>query len=269
MLKRTVTAVVLLCILLVCLWLGKYTSVLLFFCLAWLACGEMADAENKMGLKASALPARIYSLLVALIFLFRSEMLWELCALIVVIAFTLTEGMFKKRPFRDQMASLFICMYPATFLLGMCYVCVQENALMVPVIAITFCAASACDMFAFFGGKLFGKHPLAPHVSPKKTIEGSICGFIFGTAAGLLPWAVLRAMHLSTLPVGVYLLAAFLCALMGQIGDLCASMIKRQAGIKDFSDILPGHGGIIDRMDSYMFALPMAFFIVSVFLKLN
>ena len=79
----------------------------------------------------------------------------------------------------------------------------------------------------------------------------------------MLIWVILK--DFAPIPWYVYVVAAFFCTIAGQLGDLTASMIKRQAGIKDFSDLLPGHGGVIDRIDSFCFALPVAFFALALF----
>jgi phosphatidate cytidylyltransferase len=107
------------------------------------------------------------------------------------------------------------------------------------------------DTAAYYGGRAFGRHLLAPKVSPKKTIEGAVAGLvgsvITGTAVGV-PW--LRLAGISALT-----------AVVGQTGDLAESVLKRSAGVKDSSSILPGHGGILDRLDSLLFATPVFYWL--------
>ena len=131
------------------------------------------------------------------------------------------------------------------------------------VLLLTLFAAAGCDMFAYFCGRAFGRHKLCPSISPHKTVEGSLFGTVLGTALGMLAWVILR--NSAPIPWHAYLIASFFCTIAGQLGDLCASVIKRQAGIKDFSDMLPGHGGFIDRIDSFCFAVPVAFFVLILF----
>ena len=114
-----------------------------------------------------------------------------------------------------------------------------------------------CDSFALFGGIRFGKHKLAPLVSPNKTIEGCVCGALSSLAAGLLIWA-LRLFPAISLPA--CLVTAFLASTLGQIGDLAESLIKRMIGVKDFSNLIPGHGGMFDRADSLLFSIPTTYF---------
>lgn len=120
-----------------------------------------------------------------------------------------------------------------------------------------FFAAFAGDTFAMFGGMLFGKHKLAPHVSPKKTVEGSVAGLI-GSAAGMVLWGLIAA-RFNACPVDQLSLIAYGIAggAVGQLGDLSLSVIKRETGIKDYGHLLPGHGGIYDRFDSSMFIAPV------------
>jgi len=116
------------------------------------------------------------------------------------------------------------------------------------------------DIFAYFIGKRFGKHKLAPVISPKKTVEGSIGG-TFCTVLILMLSAIIpvRANALS-LNLGAAFLYLLVASLIGQFGDLAFSSIKRIACIKDYGTLLPGHGGILDRFDSFLFVLPFTCF---------
>lgn len=114
----------------------------------------------------------------------------------------------------------------------------------------------ACDSFALFGGIRFGKHKLAPNVSPNKSVEGSLCGALASVVVGVLIWALPIFPKLS---LSVCVITALVSSTLGQIGDLAESMLKRMLGLKDFSDLIPGHGGMFDRTDSLMFAIPAAY----------
>ena len=132
-------------------------------------------------------------------------------------------------------------------------------------ILLTLCFAWGGDSAAYFAGRFLGKHKLAPIVSPNKTVEGAIGGVFGSMLLGILATAIysgLSGRFVSlTVEVNVrhYLLIALLGAIasvLGILGDLFASAIKRQAGIKDYGTIFPGHGGILDRFDSVMFIAP-------------
>ena len=108
----------------------------------------------------------------------------------------------------------------------------------------------ATDVFAYLGGKLIGKHKFSK-ISPNKTIEGCISGIIFGTLVGFIYYA-----NMYTISNGIVLLIVImLLSVIGEVGDLFYSLIKRENDVKDFSHLIPGHGGICDRIDSLSFII--------------
>lgn len=111
------------------------------------------------------------------------------------------------------------------------------------------------DTGAYYLGSYFGKHKLCPAVSPNKTIEGALGGL----AASLVSGALIKHFFLSLLPWGLSLLFFLSIGIAGQVGDLFESQIKRVAHIKDSGAILPGHGGVLDRIDALLFAAPVAY----------
>ncbi|MCF8144073.1 MAG: phosphatidate cytidylyltransferase [Deltaproteobacteria bacterium] len=117
----------------------------------------------------------------------------------------------------------------------------------------------ASDTGAFYFGRLLGRHKLYEAVSPNKTWEGAVGGLVAGLMAGAL---FIRLIGPSTLDLKVLILTAFLST-AGQIGDLCESMLKRSHGVKDSGHILPGHGGILDRIDGLLFAIPVLYVYLS------
>jgi len=150
-------------------------------------------------------------------------------------------------------------------LAGLTYPCVLFGILMVISVSriwwqtlVLGCASSwICDTAALFGGTRFGKHKLAPLVSPKKTWEGAICGSLSSLVTGVICWAIFRAV--SPIPFWVCMLTSFVASTMGQIGDLAESLLKRMIGVKDFSNLIPGHGGVFDRADSLLFSIPTVY----------
>jgi phosphatidate cytidylyltransferase len=120
-----------------------------------------------------------------------------------------------------------------------------------------FAIVWAGDTGAFYGGRTFGRHALLPVVSPKKTVEGAIAGWIASVIAGTV--VGLWRLGLPWLNLAVF---SGIVAIAGQIGDLAESALKRSAGVKDSSSILPGHGGILDRLDSLLFAVPVFYWLL-------
>ena len=109
------------------------------------------------------------------------------------------------------------------------------------------------DSAAYLGGRALGKRKLAPHLSPNKTVEGAVCGLVGSVVVACLA-AGLTGLGLS-LPVSAAIGLAI--GAVGQVGDLSESLLKRQAGVKDSGALIPGHGGILDRVDALLFALPV------------
>ena len=117
----------------------------------------------------------------------------------------------------------------------------------------------ATDVGCYYAGRHFGKHKLAPTVSPNKTIEGSI-----GGAIASVVFAEIIGCYLG---IGWFmsLIAGLLCTVFAQIGDLCESLLKRDAGVKDSGNTLPGHGGFLDRTDSFAFTIPIVYYFFKYF----
>ena len=127
---------------------------------------------------------------------------------------------------------------------------------------IAFISAWVSDTGAYFCGNFFGKHKLIEDISPKKTVEGAIGGILCCAVGGI----VFGMVEQFAFGHGAnYVMLAIVCAVgsvFGQIGDLTASMMKRRFEIKDFSNIMPGHGGITDRFDSVMMTAPYTFYAI-------
>ena len=134
-------------------------------------------------------------------------------------------------------------------------------------VVLTLCGAWLADSGAYFAGTFLGRHKLCPNISPKKTVEGLIGGvitngliFVFlGFLYSKIIYADINVNYM------VMFILGMLCALLGLLGDLSASLIKRQTGIKDYGNIMPGHGGVMDRFDSVLFVSPFMTIALSIF----
>lgn len=134
---------------------------------------------------------------------------------------------------------------------------------------LIFIASWISDTGAFFVGKAIGKHRLAPVLSPKKSIEGSIGGIVLAASCGAVYGLVLQNMNALNLPYQIALFAVIGGAgsVLSQLGDLAASGIKRDRGVKDYGKLIPGHGGIMDRFDSVIVTSPIIFFLSYYFFR--
>jgi phosphatidate cytidylyltransferase len=113
------------------------------------------------------------------------------------------------------------------------------------------------DSAQYYTGRAFGRRPLAPDVSPKKTVEGAIGGVLFATVT-----MALAGRYIFASAIWIMALLGAAISLLGMVGDLFESLLKRSAGFKDSSQLIPGHGGILDRIDSWLFAAPVYYFFV-------
>lgn len=123
----------------------------------------------------------------------------------------------------------------------------EGNLLMIYILVASF----GCDIAALFCGMAFGKHKLNERVSPKKTVEGAIGGWFFGALLS----AIFAYIFIDDYFMPHYLIMSLILPIVSQIGDLSFSLIKRNYKVKDFGSIIPGHGGILDRVDSLLFCL--------------
>jgi len=130
---------------------------------------------------------------------------------------------------------------------------------------IIFICSWVCDTSAYYSGRFLGKggkHKLSPKISPNKTMEGSIGGLI-GSTIGCTIYGYAISKYGVPIPIYHFAIIGVLCGVFGQFGDLIASSIKRFVGAKDFSSLIPGHGGILDRFDSILFVSVVVFYYVT------
>lgn len=127
---------------------------------------------------------------------------------------------------------------------------------------LIFISAFGTDSMAYFTGYLFGKHKLCPSISPKKTIEGSIGG-IAGSVilCGVFAYFVIPFLFLHCIVIGI------IGGIVSQFGDLTASLFKRKMGIKDYGNLIPGHGGVLDRIDSLLFTAPFIYYYIMLIIQ--
>lgn len=218
---------------------------------------EMLDCTKMKKNPFIAVP--LYIAAVAAPFLmrhFRGEFFSHLPKLIIsmllFVLYILTVIVFSngKLDIGEVLAAVMLSLYIIGALTCIMYVRDLENGGYYWIFA--FIGAWITDIFAYFTGRFFGKHKLIPEISPKKTVEGSIGGTVFCVLGFVVYAVILRECFNINVNILICSITGFVSAIVSQIGDLSMSAIKRHYGIKDFGNILPGHGGILDRFDSIM-----------------
>lgn len=182
-------------------------------------------------------------------------------AILFVYVFT-----FPKYEANQIMATVFSFIY-APIMLSYLYMTRElENGIY--IVWLIFISSWVCDTCAYFVGVMFGKHKMAPVLSPKKSIEGAVGGVVGAAAVGAIYAVVLDNLGVVTGNLlWVFPVVSAVGALISMVGDLAASAIKRNFDIKDYGTLIPGHGGIMDRFDSVIFTAPMIYYLVVLLLK--
>lgn len=241
--------------LLVLVYLGGYFILAACTMVAIMGVREFYCGFEAMGIKPWKTLGMISAVPLAVIGCLSPEG-WDLIALwIMVFVMVSLLYMFKiqERNPEDSMATILGIIYVVFFAY---HVYLVDYAMHILVWMI-FITAFGTDIFAYFSGYFFGKHKMAPVLSPKKTIEGAVGG-VAGSAICSLLFAVIFApemiIHCAILGI--------LCSPVSMAGDLTASAFKRKMGIKDYGNLIPGHGGIMDRFDSVLFVAPVIYYYI-------
>jgi phosphatidate cytidylyltransferase len=168
-----------------------------------------------------------------------------------------------KYNFTDISTSIFAFIYIAVFFSFIVLVNNKVNGNY--LVWLIFISSWLCDTTAYYVGRYFGKNKLCPKVSPKKTIEGSIGGLLGSAAACGIFGFIIRPLGVDITLIH-FILIGLICGVFCQFGDLTASSIKRYVNVKDYSNLIPGHGGILDRFDSILFASVVVYYYITLIL---
>ena len=177
--------------------------------------------------------------------------------LIIIFGISIYE-LIKLRVFSLQSLLAFILIVTAILCL---YLYELERSLILIAVMISV----ATDAFAFFAGKVLGRNKIFPIISPNKTLEGTIGGVVSSVVINFLMITLIFQNSLKTLDVIMLTLMIFICAVAAVFGDLLISSIKRQANLKDTGSLIPGHGGLLDRIDSHILCIPVFLFYMRFF----
>ena len=178
--------------------------------------------------------------------------------LIIIFGISIYE-LIKLRVFSLQSLLAFILIVTAILYL---YLYELERSLILIAVMISVLT----DAFAFFAGKVLGRNKIFPNISPNKTLEGTIGGVVLSVVINSLMITLIFQNSLKTLDVIMLTLMIFICAVAAVFGDLLISSIKRQANFKDTGSLIPGHGGLLDRIDSHILCIPVFFVLYEVLL---
>ncbi len=160
---------------------------------------------------------------------------------------------------QDALASTAVALLPSLYLgLPLGSMVAIREAHGPEVLFLLMLTVFASDTAQYYSGRVWGRHPLAATISPKKTIEGAAGGFVFGA----LTLALVGRAWLPSMPATLRGLLGLAVVAVGIAGDLFESMLKRSAGVKDSSTLIPGHGGILDRIDALLFAAPVYYLVL-------
>lgn len=262
MMTRIVTGAGLLILLLFALYMSGWV-----FAVMWTACVLIAVAEMFAALSGKYRPVSWPTWVALLVSIPCFLLLNEgavVGALIAVVYFTFLFVcmicLFREKPKLDDMLVSVLPLLVVA-LPGMCLLSMVRLPLNLQrtLLALVFFVPVMGDTAAYFIGVRHGKTKLIPEVSPKKTVEGAVAGLAGSTLTGIAIYLVTSVLGFAPPALYHFLIMGFVGGMVGQVGDLFASIIKRHCGIKDFGSIFPGHGGMLDRLDSILFVAVFVF----------
>ena len=265
--KRTISGIAFIVIIVGALMAGPLTFYILFAVITGLCLIETYNLSDATGAKAQKITGIIAGIVIfTLNFLLAGDFI-ETIWLLIILPFpflVLTRELYLKEsnPFRNIAFTLAGWIYPVLFLSMACWIAyldVPGSGYNHQMVLGLFVLVWTNDTFAYITGRKLGRHKLFSRISPKKTREGSAGGFLFTILAAMIIFFLFK--HLSLLN---WIVLAMIVSVAGTFGDLFESAIKRSAGTKESGNLIPGHGGALDRFDSAIFVFPLAY----AFLKL-
>lgn len=269
MTKRVLTGAAFALIVLAGIWLQGWAMLALLAFAMVVSVHEMYKAIRATGIEPVRWAGYVFcGLTIAaecIAFYVPGEMDLPMIALLLSMMAAMTRLVLRgKIAVESLMSTVFPMLYPGIFYMVLMELLRLDNRAAVTVaLVLAFFSASVNDVFALFTGMLLGRHKLAPELSPKKTIEGSVGGLVASVLFSMAVPGLLKALFGADAafvagvdalpPAWAFALLGLLAGALSQVGDLTASMIKRHCGVKDFGRLLPGHGGVMDRMDGILF----------------
>lgn len=266
-LVRLLTALVLLPSVLALVWVPQLEVLFVGFIGLLVAVGlnEFFAMTKAKGIETWSLPAMVFGVLMVFAS-YQSMALLNTTLVVGIVVVAWTQVLRSQVSLTALSVSTWGLFYvgwmPAHFVM----IHAEAGALGATLVSLLIAIVALSDTGAYFVGKSIGKHKLAPTVSPKKTWEGAIGGVVAAVLGMTVAWYLDH--HVTAIPMPgwalwQYALVGAVLAIAGQIGDLVESMMKRDAGVKDSGNILPGHGGVLDRCDGFLFAGPLMYYMLA------
>lgn len=258
MLTRTTSGAVYAIAVVGCLFWGRVPTMVLVAAMAWLCCSEFYRISRMGGRMPNEMIGLSAAVLYPLIELVRPESIQAVTLLLILAA-----GCWYVLTPRTSISDVAVTVFGALYT-GFCMSYIVAIRACDPGIEgalLTFGTMGSVwvsDAAAYFVGSRIGKNKLAPRISPNKSWEG----FFGGLVGSVLIWLVLVALKVKGITIPLALVAGILCGVTGVMGDLFESRLKRSVGVKDSGNIMPGHGGLLDRSDSLLFACMTAYFVL-------
>ena len=258
--KRVISAVVMLAVTFACVLISELSRVIFFGIIALVCDYEWGKNLRVRNVHCADWVLYVMFAAITVVTALHGGSFWYAVVLVGAVMLCMTAGVVQSK------VSGFGAMFTAA---GAAYLGVLFAAIMAISVSKIWLQSFAlgcistwvCDSCALFGGSRFGKHKLAPKVSPNKTWEGSLCGAAASVVVGVILCLIPGYKGVAW---WVVILAALVSSSLGQIGDLAESLFKRMIGVKDSSNLIPGHGGVLDRVDSLLFAIPTAYFFLRI-----
>lgn len=255
MVKRIITGVVLIGILVTALVLGGWYFAVPFMAFIGIAIYEVYRAFREIGARLVTWPIYLFYILSIPLLTLKIGGGGALLALAFGACLFVTVSVLFSREAALQsilysILPMFIVLFPGMCTLGI--LVNDDRNIRLMLLILVFAVPLAGDTLAYFIGVIWGRHKLCEKVSPHKTVEGAVAGLVGSVLAGAIVMLFFR--QVCAAPWWHYLVLGLLGGVAGQAGDLFASLVKRTCGVKDFGTIFPGHGGILDRLDSVYWA---------------
>lgn len=278
MLKRTITGAVYACIIVSFFLLREFVDYRLFHLLTYAFCVigtyELAEMTKPFSLKGGYELAVIYGIIFAVVYCLTEYIFWIGYGWVVSLIFfgiaiigVCVYALIIKGECKSCLITLLPFVYPSMFLFTTLLMNGLSNGFV--ALLLLFVISPCADVMAYLVGMAYNKirkgqaKKLCPKLSPKKTVAGAIGGLIGGILGAIIVWLICKPTVNFFSPILLFIIVGFGASLLTEIGDLFESGIKRKVGVKDSGKILPGHGGVLDRIDGMMFA---SVFIYLVFL---